>query len=467
MKKVIYLILIIVGFVSCKKYEDDPFYSTYTVKSRLTAGQGSKNEWNLVKYISFDGSEVYVPENTYYMYFLVDPNTIKFMKGYVDNTLNFEFGSSKKSLEFEDGTSYRIKKLTINKLDLVDLDGNKYYFELKPLLDVNSLEQNSQPLFKLFSSVDDVTISGFDCVGVKITGTLVKGKDVSNVSATIKYTGGDGKTYLTKSHTSTGVTGLSATLQAGKLANGGGTLIYTISGTPNNAGTASFAIDLGGKSCTINITVDDVAQTIGKPGPNITDSEGNSYKTVTIGTQQWMAENLKVSKYRDGTSIPNITDNTKWDNNSTGAWAYYDNDAANNAKYGKLYNGYAVSKTTNGNKNVCPTGWHVPTDAEWTVLTAYLGGASVAGGKMKEVGISNWKSPNIDATNTSLFTGLPGGYRDYDGSCSYIGNRGYWWSSTEYGSYSAWYRTLYNDDGNADRDGSYKSVGLSVRCLRD
>ena len=367
MKKVIYLILIIVGFVSCKKYEDDPFYSTYTVKSRLTAGQGAKNEWNLVKYISFDGSEVYVPENTYYMYFLVDPNTIKFMNGSVDNTLNFEFGSSKKSLEFEDGTSYRIKKLTINKLDLVDLDGNKYYFELKPLLDVNSLEQNSQPLFKLFSSVDDVT------------------------------------------------------------------------------------------------------QTIGKPGPNITDSEGNSYKTVTIGTQQWMAENLKVSKYSDGTTIPNITNNTQWDNTSTGAWAYYNNDAANNAKYGKLYNWYAVSKTSNGNKNVCPTGWHVPTDAEWTVLTDYLGGESVAGGKMKEVGTTSWNSPNTDAINTSLFTGLPGGYRSSNGYYDDIGKGGSWWSSTENDTYQYHPLTcsLYGSYSFVGRGSCFERYGLSVRCLRD
>ena len=119
----------------------------------------------------------------------------------------------------------------------------------------------------------------------------------------------------------------------------------------------------------------------GKIGPKIKDIEGNLYKTVTIGTQQWMAENLKVSKYIDGTTIPNITDNTQWENNTTGAWSYYNNDAANNTKYGKLYNWYAVSKTTNDNKNVCPTGWYVPTDAEWTVLTDYLGGTTVAGGK--------------------------------------------------------------------------------------
>ena len=144
-------------------------------------------------------------------------------------------------------------------------------------------------------------------------------------------------------------------------------------------------------------------------GANVTDVEGDIYKTVYIGTQHWRGENLKVSKYNDGSAIPNITDNTEWTKLTTGAWSYYNNDAANKANYGKLYKWYAVSKTTNGNKNLCPTGWHVPTYAEWNVLTEYLGGDSVAGGKMKEVGTTNWISPNIDATNTSLFTGLPGG----------------------------------------------------------
>jgi uncharacterized protein (TIGR02145 family) len=316
---------------------------------------------------------------------------------------------------------------------------------------------------------NDVSISGFDCAGVKIVGTLTKDKAASNVTATLTYSGGNGKTYLTKYHTSSGVTGLSATLLAGTLADGEGTLVYIISGTPSSAGTANFVIALGGKSCTITIVVDEVTQnpTIGKPGPNITDSENNTYKTVYIGTQQWMGENLKVSKYSDGTTIPNITDNTQWENNTTGACAYYNNDAANNAKYGKLYNWYAVSKTTNGNKNLCPTGWHVPTDAEWTVLQEYLGGNSVAGGKMKEVGITNWISPNTDATNKSLFTGLPGGYRANDGYYYYVGNSGYWWSSAEFNTSNAWFRYLYSNSGNAYRVSFSKKNGLSVRCLRD
>ena len=207
----------------------------------------------------------------------------------------------------------------------------------------------------------------------------------------------------------------------------------------------------------------------GKPGPNITDAQNNTYKTVTIGTQQWMAENLKVSKYSDGTDILNEPDNAKWSQLTTGAWAYYGNDATNNAKYGKLYNWYALNKTANGNKNVCPTGWHVPTDAEWTVLTDYLGGAIVAGGKMKEMGTTSWSPPNTDATNSSLFSALPGGYRSDDGNYYGIGGNGYWWSSSENATYvdRAWYRYLNSGNGNAASYISYKKGGFSVRCLRD
>ena len=198
-------------------------------------------------------------------------------------------------------------------------------------------------------------------------------------------------------------------------------------------------------------------------GPGVKDINGNIYKTVYIGTQEWMAENLKVSKYNDGTSIPNISDKTKWGNNTTGAWCNYNNDASKNGKYGKLYNWYAVS----GRKNVCPTGWHVPSDAEWTVLTDYLGGEIVAGGKMKEVGTTRWDSPNADATNTSLFTGLPGGNRHDSGNYYSVGSGGYWWSSSEDHTLNAWNRFLDYYDGGAGRNGNGKNDGLSVRCLRD
>ena len=328
------------------------------------------------------------------------------------------------------------------------------------------------------TSSSDVTISGFDCSGVNIIGTLKKGEVASGVSATLSYTGGNAKTYITKSYTSTGVTGLTASLLAGTLADGEGTLQFLISGTPATAGTANFSIVFGGKTCAISLKVEEVTQSsginftssgtpIGSFQNNVTDVDGNTYKTVTIGNQQWMAENLKTAKYNDGTTITNVTDNTLWQNNTTGAWSYYNNDLTNNAKYGKLYNWYAVSKTTNGNKNVCPTGWHVPTDAEWTVLTDYLGGESVAGGKMKEVGTTNWKSPNTDATNTSLFTGLPGGSRDDNGYCYYVGDYGNLWSSTEYGTDSAGDRGLNYTGGDVFRGSYNKKIGFSVRCLRD
>ena len=200
----------------------------------------------------------------------------------------------------------------------------------------------------------------------------------------------------------------------------------------------------------------------------ITDIDGNTYKKVTIGTQTWMAENLKTSRYNDGTVIPNITVKTNWTDSRTGAWSYYNNDSVyNSKKYGKLYNWYAVSPTTNGNKNICPTGWHVPTDPEWAVLMDYLGGLTVAGSKMKEEGTTNWISPNTDAINTSLFTGLPGGFRNYFGEYGSIGNFGGWWSSTQSNTGYAWGRYLSSSNGNAYRNDYMIRNGLSVRCLRD
>jgi len=247
------------------------------------------------------------------------------------------------------------------------------------------------------------------------------------------------------------------------------TVPKTISGDIKNitCGSKRIVWDIGADVSTLSGRFYPELEVKKADNSTVTDIEGNSYKIVKIGTQVWMAENLKTAKYNDGTTIPNVTDYDQWSNLTTGAWAYYNNDAANNAKYGKLYNWYAVNPTTNGNKNICPTGWHVPTDAEWTVLTDYLGGASVAGGKMKEVGTTNWRSPNTDVTNTSLFTGLPGGARFYLGYYNAIGFNGFWWSSTEYNTSDAWYRYLNYYDGNAYRYSYGKSYGLSVRCLRD
>jgi len=215
-------------------------------------------------------------------------------------------------------------------------------------------------------------------------------------------------------------------------------------------------------------TTNTTNQQISSFGPNIKDIDGNTYKTVNIGTQQWMAENLKVSKYNDGTNIKNITDNTLWQRDTSGAWSYYNNDATNNTKYGKLYNWYAVSPTTNGGKNICPTGWHVPTDAEWTILIDHLGGEAVAGGKMKEVGTTNWNTPNTDATNTSLFSGLAGGNRGDDGIFGFEGSFGNYWISKDIYADFASYRYLKYNNGYAKKKEDYiEHSGLSVRCLKD
>ena len=183
---------------------------------------------------------------------------------------------------------------------------------------------------------------------------------------------------------------------------------------------------------------------------------------VLIGTQRWAARNLDVITYQDGTPIPEVTDPTAWSLLTTGAWCYHNNDPANDAIYGKLYNWYAVHDP----RGLAPIGYHVPSDAEWTTLTTYLGGESVAGGTMKSNGTTLWTSPNTSATNSSGFTGLPGGYR-LDNAFFNIGNNGFWWSSTQSVSTNAWSRYLNYNNGSASRGNNLKLDGFSVRCLRD
>jgi uncharacterized protein (TIGR02145 family) len=185
--------------------------------------------------------------------------------------------------------------------------------------------------------------------------------------------------------------------------------------------------------------------------------------TIVIGTQQWMEKNLDVVTYRNGDIIPQVTDPTAWAALTTGAWCYYNNDVANGAIYGKLYNWYAVNDT----RGLAPKGWHVPTDAEWTILTDKLGGTLVAGGKMKTTGTTSWITSNTGATNESGFTGLPGGNRGNDGTFANVGYNGFWWSSSEGGTTYAWYRFLDYGNGDAYRSSKGKANGFSVRCLRD
>jgi uncharacterized protein (TIGR02145 family) len=200
----------------------------------------------------------------------------------------------------------------------------------------------------------------------------------------------------------------------------------------------------------------------------VKDASGNSYKTVVIGDQVWMAENLKTERYLNGDLIPNVLGETDWDNLQIGAWCNYENISQNDEFYGKLYNWFAVTDP----RNLCPSGWHVPTDAEWTVLTDYLGGLEVSGGKMKSIVLSSWTGWNTDATNSSGFLGLPGGSRysgDFNSSGGFIsfGYGGDWWSSSEYDAASAWYLGLDYLDVRALQNFLNKQNGFSVRCLKD
>lgn len=212
-------------------------------------------------------------------------------------------------------------------------------------------------------------------------------------------------------------------------------------------------------------------QVSGKLLPSVTDIDGNVYKIVKIGSQWWMAENLKVTRYRNGESIPNITDNGEWSNLSTGAYCAYNNDNSNIEKYGLLYNWYAVVDSS----NIAPEGWHVPTDADWKELEMYLGMSqsetdaiqwrgSDEGSKLKAK--SGWYSSG-NGTNESGFTALPGGYRDSNGAFSSIVQYGYWWSSTGYTATYAWSRRLYCYNSAIGRGTIYKRSGLSVRLVRD
>ena len=207
----------------------------------------------------------------------------------------------------------------------------------------------------------------------------------------------------------------------------------------------------------------------------LTLTTNSTIPSITIGTQVWTTKNLDVAAYSDGTVIPQVTDPQQWASLTTGAWCYYNNYASTGVTYGKLYNWYAVvgiwneaSKTdVTQRKKLPPTGYHIPSDAEWTTLITYLGGEIVAGDKMKATGTSLWVSPNQGATNSSGFTGLPGGCRDGNGTFNNIGYYGFWWSSTEDGTTSAWHRYLYYSSGGADGVSYNKGDGFSVRCLRD
>ncbi len=216
----------------------------------------------------------------------------------------------------------------------------------------------------------------------------------------------------------------------------------------------------------------------------VTDIDGNEYQTVKIGDQWWMAENLKVSKYRNGDDIPDIDNFIEWRSLSTGAWSNYNNDSYHDETYGKLYNWYTVDDE----RGLCPAGWHVPGDEAWKQLEMYLGmlqeesdkishsRGTDEGDKMKSIRTEPdphprwdkpWEYSYVEATDESGFSGLPGGIRQHYGHFRNIGRDGNWWSSTEFSDNDAWYRAMYFNHRWVSRSSYDKRSGYSVRCLRD
>ena len=212
---------------------------------------------------------------------------------------------------------------------------------------------------------------------------------------------------------------------------------------------------------------------------SITDQEGNVYKTIVIGTQEWMAENLNTSIYCNGHAITTgLSDSTWLYNmfNQEGAWAYYNNDESYACPYGKLYNWYACLD----DRRLCPLGWHVPNDSDWNILINLLDSTAVggyypenlAGGMMKTMGTVQaesglWNGANEGGTNSAGFSGAPGGKRNYDGYYDSIGGIGYWWSASDLDDPFAFYRKLSTFSSAAELNFWYRQSGLSVRCLRD
>jgi uncharacterized protein (TIGR02145 family) len=279
--------------------------------------------------------------------------------------------------------------------------------------------------------------------------------DVTSITGTTATSGGNVTTDGGNGVTERGIcysTTHSPTINNTKISNGSGTgtFVITLTGLVNNTTyyIRAYAInDAGiGYGQEVSFTTD--------------------FESISIGAQTWMKRNLDVSKYRNGDTIPQVTDAATWASLTTGAWCYYNNDPANGQTYGKLYNWYAV----NDSRNLAPAGWHIPAyGTELYDLINFLGGNVVAGSLLKETGTSHWNSPNTDATNSSGFTALPGGFRSYDGTFSGKADLGNWWSATEnfFLVSTAWFCPLVKDNGSANLNFFNKSAGFSIRCIKD
>ena len=331
----------------------------------------------------------------------------------------------------------------------------------------------------------NIPLSG-GCGCVNATGTITVMAPCATGAASTTPTLTLNKALTPITHTTTSATGIgSATGLPSGVSAAWVSNVIIIMGTPSASGNFNYTIPLTGTGCTsLNATGTITVVTACGSVSSVSDIDGNSYNTVSIGDQCWTKENLRVRRYNDNTEIKfdksggtagNLSGQT-WSGLTYGAHTLYEYDSTGGnssilGAFGYLYNWYAAKGiATSGStvyKNICPTGWHVPTDSSWTTLTTYLGGESVAGGKMKLFGTSLWYSPNTFATDESGFTAFAGGYRSSNGSFNSILYYAIFWSATESNN-RGWIRSLYYFDGNVNRNDIFiKSFGASVRCLKD
>lgn len=341
---------------------------------------------------------------------------------------------------------------------ITGLTANTTYYVRAYAINSQGTAYGSEVSFKTGFALSLATLTTATPANVTSTSATLGGNITSDGNATVTERG---VCYSTTANPTT---------SNSKVVIGSGTGIFSQSVTGLAANTTyyvrAYAINTAGTSYGNSISFPTSTSNI-QFNPNLTygtvsDIDGNVYKTITIGTQIWMAENLKTTKYNDGTPISNVTNNDTWAGLTTGAYCWYDNDIANKVVNGALYNWYAVNTG-----KLAPKGWHVATNADWIILINYLGGEKMAGGKLKESGTLHWKSPNTDATNETGFSAVASGNRDTYFIFRYLGSFASWWSSDEYTTNGAKAFEIIYSGGIIYPNNDLKVYGLSVRCVKD
>lgn len=336
----------------------------------------------------------------------------------------------------------------------------------KPLLRANADTIDMKSVLNLENNFTVLGNIGYTGTSTKINVPTIGTLEPSNVTQISANTGGDitdnGGAAIIASGVVWGIAPNPTIALTTKTTDGSATGSFTSSITGLTASTTYYVRAYATNSAGTGYG-NSFGFTTTSGGATVNDIDGNSYNIVTIGTQTWMASNLKTTKFNDGSAIPMVTGTTEWGAPGNPAYTWYDNDAASyqGTNYGALYNFDAVSQG-----NLCPVGWHVPTESEGQTLTTFLGGDPVAGGKLKEIGLTHWSSPNTGATDEVGFTALPGGLRNYMGMFMNIGTSANWWSSSALDTQNALFLSLNTNTADAVRSMTFKQFGMSVRCMQ-